>query len=521
MDHRRITLRHALIGVVATWYLLTSAIFGFSLLDPHRLEVLSGLSLTAAALIAGATCLNRSRSVLEPRTRAAWQLLGCAATAWGLGQVVTCYYELVLDQATPFPSMADLGYLLTVPLFAAGLLYLAVPANQMATRTRAVLDGLLISFAVLLSSWVTVLGPIAHSSSDSWLNKIILLAYPVGDVALVTLVAYVLLRVRATGVRPAVPLGLIAVALGGFAVADSGYAYLSLVGRYASGNPIDSGWLGGFTVLFVAAVVAPRRSELPASTPETRPLGMLLPYFFIVVATALTTVIHPAIGRTDGVTKSLRTAMILLMVIRQVLTLLENRALTRTLEGRVDDRTAELESSKERFRALVEHSSDVVSLIRPSGEIIYQSDSSLRIFGRDSAELLDRPFADLLDEPSRAQFATAVAEAALSPLRTGAIELRLMHGDGAWRQVETTVTNLLAEPAVQALVLNTRDVSERRELEDQLVHQAFHDSLTSLANRALFLDRVRHAMTRRSDSSETDGRQPYTDDESKAVRESQ
>ncbi len=504
MKYRGVTPRHALTGAAVTWYALTALVFALKLVDPHRLAVMSGLSLTAAALAGGIACLVRSRSVHEPRTRAAWQLLGAAAVSWGLGQVVTCYYELLLEQDVPFPSMADLGYLTAVPLFAAGLLYLAVPANQLTTRIRTVLDGLLISIAVLLVSWVSVLGPVAHSSADSLVNKIILLAYPAGDVALVTLVAYVLLRVRATGVRPAVPLSLIAVALGGFAIADSGYAYLSLVGRYASGSIIDAGWLGGFVMLFVAAMMSRERSE-QSLAPEIRPLGMLLPYFFVVVATVVSSVAITSANHTDSVTKWIRTTMILLMVVRQVITLQENSGLTRTLERRVEDRTAELELSKERFRALVEHSSDVVSMIRPSGEIIYQSDSSLRVFGHTSAELMGRQFAELLDAPSRDRFTGAVADAAITPLRGEAIELQLMHGDGAWRQVETTVTNLLAEPAVQALVLNTRDVSERRELEDQLLHQAFHDSLTSLANRALFLNRVRHAMQRRADGEDTVG----------------
>ncbi len=132
---------------------------------------------------AGLACLIRSRLLPDPRTKSSWQLLGAAAIAWGGGQTVTGLYELVLDQEVPFPSVPDIGYLLAVPLWAAGLLYLAVPANQIATRIRALLDGLLIGIAVLLVSWVTVLGPVAHSSTDSLVNKVILLAYPVGDVA--------------------------------------------------------------------------------------------------------------------------------------------------------------------------------------------------------------------------------------------------------------------------------------------------------------------------------------------------
>src|SRR4051794_40512920 len=371
MTFRRPTSRHLLAAVPMVGYLVIASCFALKLLGPRSLAVMSGIALTVAAIGAGATCLARSRNAPDPRTKSAWQLLGAAAIAWGGGQIVTNLYELVLGQEMPFPSVADVGYLMAVPLWAAGLLYLAVPANQLATRIRAVLDGLLISTAVLLVSWVSVLGPVAHSSSDRVINKAILLAYPVGDVALVTLVAYVVLRFRSTGLRSPVPLGLIVTALGGFAVADSGYAYLSLTGNYSSGSVIDAGWLGGFVVLLFAAArpAGPAPEEYLA---QTRPLGVLLPYFFVVVAAIVPSLLSA--DRTDAFSRWIRTTMILLMVVRQVLTLLENSGLTRTLERRVEDRTAELALSKDRFRALVEHSSDVVSLIRPAGDVVYQSE---------------------------------------------------------------------------------------------------------------------------------------------------
>ena len=81
------------------------------------------------------------------------------------------------------------------------------------------------------------------------------------------------------------------------------------------------------------------------------------------------------------------------------------------------------------------------------------------------------------------------------------IEVPLVHADGRVRQAEMTVTNLLDDPSVHGLVLNTRDVSERKELEDQLIHEAFHDALTKLANRALFKDRVTQALVRRPTGS--------------------
>jgi diguanylate cyclase (GGDEF)-like protein len=74
------------------------------------------------------------------------------------------------------------------------------------------------------------------------------------------------------------------------------------------------------------------------------------------------------------------------------------------------------------------------------------------------------------------------------------VEWRFRQSDGSWLHAEILATNLLRDPSVKGVVLNTRDVSERRRLEEQLTHQAFHDPLTGLANRALFRDRVSHAL---------------------------
>ena len=79
---------------------------------------------------------------------------------------------------------------------------------------------------------------------------------------------------------------------------------------------------------------------------------------------------------------------------------------------------------------------------------------------------------------------------------THVIECRLKDRDGTWLQFEVQYTDLLQDEHVRGIVLNGRDVSERKKFEDQLAHQAFHDPVTGLANRALFADRVQHSMLR-------------------------
>ena len=170
-----------------------------------------------------------------------------------------------------------------------------------------------------------------------------------------------------------------------------------------------------------------------------------------------------------------------------------------TLTAEVEERKAAeraLRASEERFRSLVQNSSDVISIVDADGGVRYHSESVRRVLGYDPAELVDGDPLTLVHPDDRERVARFVAEAALRPGVTAAETWRVRHRDGTWLHSETVAANLLEDPNVRGLVLNTRDVSDRKELEAQLVHQAFHDGLTGLANRTLFTERVEHALAR-------------------------
>ena len=156
--------------------------------------------------------------------------------------------------------------------------------------------------------------------------------------------------------------------------------------------------------------------------------------------------------------------------------------------------------SEARFRSLVAHSSDLITVLDANGTVTYQSPSVERVLGYRADEIEGRDFARLLaetDRPRLAQIVAGVGDAyAGGGTETHVIECSLRHRDGTWLQFEVQHTDLLQDEHVRGVVLNSRDVSERKAFEDQLAHQAFHDPVTSLANRALFADRVQHSIRR-------------------------
>jgi diguanylate cyclase (GGDEF)-like protein/PAS domain S-box-containing protein len=168
----------------------------------------------------------------------------------------------------------------------------------------------------------------------------------------------------------------------------------------------------------------------------------------------------------------------------------------RFVEDEYERSEREITDRERRFRALIENSSDGISVIGLDGSIVYDSPSVATMLGFPSAERQGRDAFGFIHPDDVARSAVVFEELLVGGHGTNAtIELRARHCDGTWRWLDAHIVNLVDQAEVGGLVANFRDVTDRKLLEDRLAHQAFHDSLTGLANRALFGDRVEHALT--------------------------
>ncbi len=195
-----------------------------------------------------------------------------------------------------------------------------------------------------------------------------------------------------------------------------------------------------------------------------------------------------------GVLLSIGAVMVGIALLLQLIVIFQNRALTSELERRVQQRTAELRATERYFRALAQHSSDVIAVAGADLNVLYVSDSMADVFARDPTELVGRRL-DALSGGSL-PLTHALERAINEPGRVMRVDWELTDGSGRLRYAESAITNLLADPHVRGLVVNTRDATDQVVLQRQLTQQAFHDPLTGLANRALLTDRAEHALAR-------------------------
>ncbi len=149
-----------------------------------------------------------------------------------------------------------------------------------------------------------------------------------------------------------------------------------------------------------------------------------------------------------------------------------------------------LRQSEERFHSLVQHASDVILILDADGVISYASPSVRRVFGIPESALVSTDLFSWVHVDDFLHARSFFAEVVARPGSIAQVDVRIRGGKQDWRSVEITCNNLLEDPGLEGVVVNARDVSERKQAEERLSYQAWHDPLTHLPNRARFMDEL-------------------------------
>lgn len=285
---------------------------------------------SAGSAVAAAVAAKRSAGTV----RAAWLCVAVGAAGWSAGQALWCYYELLAERLTPFPSWCDFGYLI-YPLGAGVGLWFMTSWGGRHDRRRWVLDGAIVVSALVAASWATTLGVLAHQGGDSLFAFAVSLAYPASDILLVTMALAAVSM--STGERQARPTLAVGIAISAMAVSDSMFSYLNATGTYRTGGLADLGWLASFTLLAFAPGVRPKQRRGVAQPVRETPLltrTPMLVYAPLVVAVLVLAVRRVQGLQIDDIELLAVTTAVSLVVFRQYLTLRENRRLMHLLAAR-------------------------------------------------------------------------------------------------------------------------------------------------------------------------------------------
>ncbi len=406
-----------------------------------------------SAFVAAVCCVVAAlRSTRQSR---GWWLLAASAAVWGAGELVWCVYEVGLGVQVPFPSAADLGFLGSIPLAAAGVLSFFSTPRGTSVRVRLWLDGSIVFLALFFVSWALGLSTVYRNPGGGGVTSdLISLAYPVGDIVVGTIL---ILAIRRAADELHGRLLLLLSGLAATALADSVFAILTANGTYgAIGSVLDAGWVAGFLMIGLAAIWPVENSRKAAPKDQPIDLWQLILPWLAILAAGLSVIVVVASGHSLDAVLTLDAGVVtVLVMVSQVYA--HRESLNLLVKSRRDAAT---------LNDIVMYAPLGVVRVGVDGTIIEANPRADELMRRPGSDLVNAPLSSLLplDEVSEiaAQF-RSLSEGSISSMDS---ETEAVRGDGTTMWLHWSATGVRnASGKIDYLIAMINDTTSRHEAE--------------------------------------------------------
>jgi diguanylate cyclase (GGDEF)-like protein/PAS domain S-box-containing protein len=422
-------------------------------------------------------------STLSPRRRLAWRLIFAALMLDIIASVGWGYAALTAN--VTFGSWPDVLYIFYYPLAALAFALLYLDLGGRINTPRAIIDFITVSIGFGTLLWFTALAPVASLSGAELLERWSVVGYGIGDA--IAIIAAAMLAMQITDWRADRPVVWLLVAMVVTLVSDLLWVNSELRGTYTiGGGASDVGYFVFYLCMFAAA-----RYQLGHRQPVSSTFGLQgdlrgsLPIVALMVGTIalLDDRLHLADAQSP--------LLVSVLVIATLLVIAGQAFATREVVGL--HREVATRRFDERLTELVRRSSDMIAICDAEGVIRYASPSSEQLLGVSPGELAGQRLDDVLG-PEAAHVREVFDQVMRAAHSEQVANFSIPQSEGGKRSFKMVIANLSHVESIRGITLNIRDISDATRLHDQLHTLAFHDSLTLLANRSLFSDRVHQAI---------------------------
>ena len=471
------------VGLVV--YVVICVIWMLTGLGGERVRHYVGLLADTPACIAAlVVTIESARRMERGSAKTAWCFLSAALVLYFVGTTIGVISWL--HDRDPFPGVADVFYLAFYPVFLAAVGLMIRAAAVKVRWTQFLLDAVILVAGFGAFFWFLIIRPASPTTGIDLLRKALSQTYiELNCILVLTLGVLLLADVENTKSRR-VSL-LLSVGFTTMLLGDVAWSVAKITGHYLPGDLQDVLYVACYVPMTAAGraqirgVASERGSKLSKSLAQALPYAAMLAAFLVLVMLT-----HGDSGSPATVMSTVVFAIALLVMVRQALVLRED-ALTR------ERRAARM--VEDRYASLIANAADVIMIATEDGSLRFASPASERMLGLRPDDVTGENLFNLWTGADAERLRAFLRDvAATSGEAVGPVEL-CIERDRHRYVLEVVGSNLTSDPAVGGLALNFRDISERKLLEEQLRRLAFHDSLTLLANRSLFRDRVQHSLT--------------------------